>query len=60
MAKVLPPSGDYGADLVLDNKKGRTVVQAKRYSKPVGVKAVQEVGVTIEFGNYSTLRNYLS
>ena len=36
-------TGDYGADLVLDGAEGRVVVQAKRYSKSVGVKAVQEV-----------------
>lgn len=41
--KRTPPSGDFGADLVLENKIGKTVVQAKRHSKPIGVKAVQEV-----------------
>jgi len=35
--------GDYGADLILMREGYRTVVQAKRYSKNVGVKAVQEV-----------------
>lgn len=35
--------GDYGADLVLTREGYRTVVQAKRYSKNVGIKAVQEV-----------------
>lgn len=40
----LTPNNDYGADLVVENyKSGRTVIQAKRYSKPVGLKAVQEV-----------------
>jgi len=47
--KRTPPSGDFGADLVLENRKGRTVVQAKRYSKPVGVKAIQEVIGSIAF-----------
>jgi len=47
--KRTPPSGDYGADLVLENRKGRTVVQAKRYSKPIGVKGVQEVIGSISF-----------
>ena len=47
--KRTPPSGDFGADLVLENQKGTTVVQAKRYSKPVGVKAVQEVIGSIAF-----------
>lgn len=37
-------AGDYGGDLVITGKDGaRTVVQAKRYSKAVGVRAVQEV-----------------
>lgn len=34
--------GDYGADLVLERDGVRTVVQAKRWTKNVGVKAVQE------------------
>ncbi len=34
--------GDYGADLVVAKSGRRTVVQAKRWSKNVGVKAVQE------------------
>jgi len=36
-------SGDYGADLILEKDNKKIVVQAKRYSKPVGIKAVQEV-----------------
>jgi restriction system protein len=36
-------SGDYGADLVISKDQQRTVIQAKRYSKNVGIKAVQEV-----------------
>jgi restriction system protein len=35
--------GDYGADLVIIKNAKRTAVQAKRWSKPVGVKAIQEV-----------------
>lgn len=35
--------GDYGGDLVLRKDGVRTVVQAKRWTKSVGVKAVQEV-----------------
>ena len=34
--------GDYGADLVVMKGKKRTAVQAKRWNKKVGVKAVQE------------------
>ena len=48
--RVLPTktSGDFGADLIL-KKSGRCIiVQAKRYSKPVGLKAVQEVNSAIK------------
>lgn len=38
-----PPHGDFGADLILVKDGVRTAVQAKRYAKNVGVKAVQEV-----------------
>jgi restriction system protein len=34
--------GDYGADLVVGKDGVKTIVQAKRWKKPVGVKAVQE------------------
>lgn len=38
-------SRDYGADLILINpeNKKKIIVQAKRYNKPVGSKAVQEI-----------------
>lgn len=40
---LTPPSGDYGADLIL-KKQGETIaVQAKRYKNNVGIKAVQEM-----------------
>lgn len=35
-------TGDFGADVILTKDNVRTIVQAKRYSKNVGVKAVQE------------------
>jgi restriction system protein len=35
--------GDFGADLVLEKEGQRICVQAKRYRKQVGIKAVQEV-----------------
>jgi restriction system protein len=38
-----PYRGDWGGDLVIVKDKVRTVVQAKRYQKSVGVRAVQEV-----------------
>ena len=34
--------GDYGADLIVNKAGVKTVVQAKRYGKAVGIKAVQE------------------
>src|SRR5690606_4943814 len=40
--KRTPYQGDYGADLVLRQGDEKTVVQAKRYKRSVGVKAVQE------------------
>lgn len=36
-------TGDFGADLVLKKEPKKIVVQAKRYSNSVGLKAVQEV-----------------
>lgn len=36
-------TGDYGADLILIKGDQKIVVQAKRYQKYVGLKAVQEV-----------------
>lgn len=36
-------SHDYGADLILKKRKKVIVVQAKRYEKNIGIKAVQEI-----------------
>lgn len=36
-------TGDFGADLVLEQDGARTVVQAKRYERSVGIEAVQQV-----------------
>ena len=42
--QTTPVSGDYGADLVAVDWQGkRWVFQCKRYSKNVGVKAIQEI-----------------
>lgn len=38
-----PKTGDFGADMILQKDSKKIVVQAKRYSKSVGIKAVQEV-----------------
>ncbi|MEK4853908.1 restriction endonuclease [Paenibacillus sp. FSL H7-0756] len=46
-----PRSRDFGTDLVFTDRDGyRNVVQAKRYSYPVGLGAVQEI--------YSSMRYY--
>lgn len=42
-AKVTNSTGDFGADLIVKSKQSTWVVQAKRYSKKVGVRAVQEI-----------------
>ncbi len=42
-ANATRAQGDYGADLVMTRNGEKIVVQAKRYSKNVGLKAVQEV-----------------
>ncbi|SEL29734.1 restriction endonuclease [Paenibacillus sp. OK003] len=42
-AEVTKAAGDYRADLVISKDGKRIVVQAKRYKKNVGLKAVQEV-----------------
>ncbi|GGH17214.1 restriction endonuclease [Paenibacillus segetis] len=45
--QVTKAAGDYGADLVLQKDGKKIVVQAKRYSKNVGIKAVQEAQASI-------------
>ncbi|MEK4510522.1 restriction endonuclease [Paenibacillus sp. FSL K6-2524] len=45
--QVTQAAGDYGADLVLQKDGVKIVVQAKRYSKNVGIKAVQEAQASI-------------
>lgn len=42
-------SGDYGVDVLLRKGKQRIAVQAKHYSTPVGLSAVQEVHAGIKF-----------
>ncbi|ARN82821.1 restriction endonuclease [Methylocystis bryophila] len=42
-ARVTPASGDQGVDIVADKRGLRIVVQCKKYSKPVGNRAVQEI-----------------
>lgn len=41
---ITPKSGDFGADIIATDKHGdRVCFQCKRYSKPVGIRAVQEI-----------------
>lgn len=44
-----PYQGDYGADLVIQKDRVQTVVQAKRYNRSVGVKAIQEAVAAQEY-----------
>lgn len=41
--EITKTTGDYGADIIVSFGQIRIAVQCKRYSHPVGVKAVQEV-----------------
>ncbi len=41
-AKVTGKAGDQGADLIIETNQDKIIVQAKRYSKKVSNKAVQE------------------
>lgn len=47
IARVTPFSGDQGADIVAQKRGLRIVVQCKKYTKPVGNRAVQEVVAAI-------------
>lgn len=40
---VLPPTGDYGADILAEKNKVSFAIQCKYYSSPVGLSAVQEI-----------------
>ena len=40
---VTPKSGDYGADILARSNGRKVCIQCKKYSKPVGIEAVQEV-----------------
>lgn len=48
-AEVTKAIGDFGADLILVKEGKRIAVQAKRYSKNVGIKAVQEAQSSIAY-----------
>jgi len=64
-ARVTQVSGDQGVDIVADKRRMRIVVQCKKYSKPVGNRAVQEIaaglahhdaqrGVVVATNGYTT------
>nr|WP_234805980.1 restriction endonuclease [Mycolicibacterium insubricum] len=42
-AIMTPLTGDWGVDLILGDRPHRVAVQCKRYSRPIGPAAVQEV-----------------
>ncbi len=46
-ARVTQASGDQGVDIVADKRGVRRVIQCKKYSEPVGNRAVQEIVAAI-------------
>jgi restriction system protein len=46
-ARVTQASGDQGVDIIADKRGRRIVLQCKKYSKPVGNRAVQEIVAAI-------------
>lgn len=42
-----PTTGDFGADLIANGLHERIVIQCKRYSYPVGLRAVQEAATAV-------------
>lgn len=49
--RMTPPTRDGGADFIAEKGPHRLVVQCKRYSQPVGNKAVQEVNSAVRLYN---------
>lgn len=48
-AEETPHTGDYGADLIIENNQGtRFIIQCKRFSSKVNLKAVQEVVAAVK------------
>ncbi|NEU13621.1 restriction endonuclease [Methylobacterium sp. BTF04] len=48
-ARATQASGDQGADIVAEHAGVRLVVQCKRYGKPVGNAAVQEIAAALRY-----------
>ena len=44
-----PSTGDYGVDVIAELNNTKLAIQVKRYSRPVGVKAIQEVASGAQF-----------
>ncbi len=70
-ARVTQASGDQGVDIVADKRGIRIVIQCKKYSKPVGNRAVQEIvaaiahedaqrGVVVTTSNYTAAAKKLA
>lgn len=51
--ELTPISKDYGADIILRKDNDLYAVQAKRYNKKIGVKAIQELAAAINYYNAS-------
>lgn len=47
--RLTPKTGDYGVDLIAVRSGEHLAIQAKRYSKPVGVKAIQEASAGAKY-----------
>lgn len=45
--RLLKSVGDFGADLIISKNETKIAIQAKRYSRNVGIKAVQEAQASI-------------
>ena len=44
-------SGDYGVDVIAEKEYNRIAIQVKKFSNPVGIKAVQEVIAGMDYYN---------
>lgn len=51
MKLIKTETGYFGADVILKAKDKKIIVQAKRYKKNVGVKAVQEIAAAKNYYN---------
>lgn len=63
-ARLTPPSGDHGADVIAEKGRLRIAIQCKKYTGTVGNKAVQEIvaaarhyrcglGIVVATGDYT-------